>query len=127
MSQPPPDSPAVLPPIESADAGVPPVLRPHRGVMILTFSIIGLATPVLGCACCIAFIPVGMVFSILAWIMGNSDLRAMQAGAMDPAGRGLTKAGKIVGMIGVIVQLVFIVLWIILAIASIVLGTAQGM
>jgi len=31
--------------------------------------------------------------------MGNTDLKAMDAGEMDPEGRGLTQAGKIIGII----------------------------
>ena len=121
MSQFPPDSPAT-PPVEPASPGVPPVLRPHRGVMILTFGIIGLATNVLGCGCCIAFVPIGLVFNILAWIMGNNDLRAMRAGEMDPAGQGQTNAGKICGMIGVGVA----VLSVLVTIAMIVFQVGIG-
>ncbi|MCI0365784.1 MAG: hypothetical protein L0219_18150 [Phycisphaerales bacterium] len=39
--------------------------------------------------------------SILAWVFSNGDLRAMAAGEMDRAGEGLTKAGRVLGMIGV--------------------------
>jgi hypothetical protein len=35
----------------------------------------------------------------MTWVMGSNDLREMQAGRMDPAGRDLTRAGMIVGMI----------------------------
>jgi hypothetical protein len=40
--------------------------------------------------------------------MGNADLREMNAGTMDPSGRGLTQAGKICGMIGVILAIVWL-------------------
>ena len=66
-----------------------PVLRllPHRGMLVLIFGIIGLFT----CA----------IFSILAWIFGNEDLKKMESGRMDPAGRDTTNAGRILGIIGV--------------------------
>lgn len=54
------------------------------------------------------------IFGIVAWVMGNSDLRAMAAGQMDPSGEGLTKAGKIIGMIHIIVAIIAIPVLIIL-------------
>ena len=89
-------------------------MRPHRGVMILVFGIIGIVLCV--------------VFGIVAWVMGNSDLRAMREGGMDPTGEGLTKAGKICGIVGVVLNLViaafYIVFFVILAAA--VAGGAVG-
>lgn len=66
-----------------------PVLRllPHRGMLVLIFGIIGLFT----CA----------IFSLLAWIFGNEDLKKMDDGRMDPAGRDTTAAGRVLGIIGV--------------------------
>jgi len=92
MTQMPPQAPM-------APAGMP--VKPHRGGMILAFSIVGIV-----CGC--------IIFSILAWIMGKGDLREMAAGRMDRSGEGLTKAGKIIGMIVTILQIVGIVIWIIL-------------
>ena len=80
--------------------------QPHRGVLILVLGILGLV-------CC-------FICGIIAWIMGNGDLREMDAGTMDASGRGLTQAGKICGMISVILQIVGFVLWLIM----IVLGAA---
>jgi hypothetical protein len=62
----------------------------HRGGMILTLGILALC-------CNVCFIP-----GICAWAMGQSDLNAMNAGRMDPSGRGLTQAGMILGIIGTI-------------------------
>ena len=67
-------------------------LKPHRGGVVLTLGILGLAV----CVIC----------GIIAWIMGKNDLREMAEGRMDPAGMGMTKAGKICGMISVILTLV---------------------
>ena len=93
------------PPIENVQAypaGQP--MRPHRGVMILVFGIIGLL-------CCI-------VFGILAWVMGNGDLKEMDAGRMDPSGRGLTQAGKICGIVSVALALVGVVIWLLSAVVG---------
>jgi hypothetical protein len=76
-------------------------MKPHRGTLILVFGILSLVV----CA------PLG----IAAWVMGNGDLKQIDAGTMDPAGRSLTSAGRICGMIGTILFslgiLVFIALF----------------
>ncbi len=88
-----------------APMSAPPggAMRPHRGVMILVFGILSL---VLQC----------VIFGIVAWVMGNSDLREMDAGRMDPEGRGLTQAGKVCGIISVILTLLGIAIWVILVV-----------
>jgi hypothetical protein len=63
-------------------------LRPHRGTLILVLGIFGLL-------CC--FIP-----GVIAWVLGNRDLKDMDAGTVDPSGRGMTQAGKILGIISVV-------------------------
>ncbi len=67
-------------------------LRPHRGAVILVLGILSW----LVCIIC----------GICAWTMGNEDLRAMDRGEMDPAGRGLTEAGRVLGMIHCIIAIV---------------------
>ena len=67
-------------------------LRPHRGVVILVLGILGIVV----CFIC----------GIIAWVMGNNDIREIDAGLMDPSGRGMTQAGKICGMISVILAIV---------------------
>jgi hypothetical protein len=71
-------------------------MKPHRGTLILILGILGLV-------CC------GIFTAIPAWIMGSADLKEMDAGTMDPEGRGITNAGKICGMIGCILTIVVIV------------------
>jgi hypothetical protein len=56
----------------------------------------------------------GIVFAILALALGNNDLRQMAAGTMDRNGEGLTRAGKILGII-VIVFHVLGAVWLFLA------------
>ena len=60
---------------------------------------------ILSIVCC-------FICGIVAWVMGNNDLRQMTAGTMDPSGRGLTKAGKICGIVGIVLQIVWLVLWL---------------
>jgi len=45
--------------------------------------------------------------------MGNTDLRQIRAGTMDPAGEGLTTAGRILGIIATCLAIVGIVIWVI--------------
>ena len=71
-------------------------LRPHRGVLILVLGILSIV-------CC-------FICGIIAWVMANKDLKELAAGTMDPAGLGLTKAGKICGLVGIVVQLAWLVL-----------------
>ena len=87
-------------------------LQPHRGVLILVFGILGLL--------------VCVIFGIAAWVMGNTDLRAMQAGIMDPSGEGLTKAGKILGMIATILTIVVLVLWLVVVLLGVGAAVSSG-
>ncbi|MHC4160338.1 MAG: DUF4190 domain-containing protein [Planctomycetota bacterium] len=75
-------------------------LAPHRGVLILILGILGIV-------CC-------FICGIVAWVMGNGDLKEMAAGRMDPAGEGMTKAGKICGIVGIALQLVGIIIQLII-------------
>ncbi len=90
------------------------MLRPHRGTAVLVLGILSL---VIGC--------VGWIMGIIAWVMANNDLREMEAGRMDPTGKGITQAGKICGMISVILHIVVIGIWLLL-VALGVLGAAAG-
>jgi hypothetical protein len=48
---------------------------------------------------------------IVAWVMGASDLKEIDAGTMDPTGRGNTQAGKICGMIACILMIIGVVIF----------------
>jgi hypothetical protein len=63
-------------------------MKPHRGTLILVLGILSLVI----CQ------PLG----IAAWIMGSNDMKEMDAGTMDPSGRGLTQAGKICGIVALV-------------------------
>lgn len=87
-------------------------MRPHRGTMVLVFGILGLVL-------CI-------VFGIMAWVMGNGDLRQMDAGQMDPSGRGMTQAGKVLGIVGVCLQLLAVLIWLVMVVIIGVGAAAAG-
>jgi len=72
-------------------AGVQGQYEPHRGATVLTLGIIGVV------CCCI------LVCGIIATVMGSRDLKKMNAGVMDPEGRGNTQAGFILGIIGTVI------------------------
>ncbi len=76
------------------------MLKPHRGTAVLVLGILGLVV----CVIC----------GIIAWVMGKNDLREMDAGIMDPSGRGITNAGRICGMVSVILACVSLVVWLLL-------------
>lgn len=84
-------------------------MKPHRGTTILVLGILSLVL----CA------PLG----IAAWIMGNSDLKEMDAGVMDPSGRSTTSAGRICGIIGTIL----LIIGVLVGIAAMGLGVMAGM
>ena len=70
-------------------------MKPHRGTLILVLGILGLVV----CA----------PLAIAAWVMGSGDLKQMDAGTMDPSGRGTTQAGKICGIIGTILLIIGVI------------------
>lgn len=86
-------------------------MQPHRGTTILVLGILGLVV----CPIC----------GIIAWIMGNGDMKKIEAGQMDPGGLGQTKAGKICGMIATILAIVATVIYGIVIVLAIVAGATQ--
>ena len=79
-------------------------MRPHRGTLILVLGILSLVV----CG------PLG----IFAWIMGSGDLKQMDAGTMDPSGRGTTNAGRICGMIATIFIIIGLVIGALFALVA---------
>ena len=73
-------------------------LEPHRGTLILVLGIL-------------SFVGCGIFTAIPAWVMGATDLRKMDAGRMNPDGRGTTQAGRIMGMISCILTVVFVLFY----------------
>ena len=72
-------------------------MKPHRGTLILVLGILGLVV----CA----------PLAIAAWVMGSGDLKQMDAGTMDPSGRGTTNAGKICGIVGTILLIIGVIVF----------------
>ena len=101
----------IPPPTMPGYAPSPTSLRPHRGTAVLVLGILGLVV----CVIC----------GIIAWVMGNSDLREMETGVMDSSGMGLTKAGKICGMISVILNLIGIGIMLLVMLFATAAGVSQ--
>lgn len=88
--------------------------KPHRGSTILVLGILSIV--------------LCQILGIFAWVMGNADLREMDAGTMDTAGRESTNAGKICGIVGTGLLALGVcgtVAWFLLA-AALVAGGAAG-
>ena len=86
-------------------------MKPHRATTVLILGILGLIV----CG----------PLAIAAWVMGNSDLKEMDAGTMDPSGRGTTNAGKICGIIGtilLIISLIMVVVFLMFGFAAALAG-----
>jgi len=87
-------------------------LAPHRGSLVLTLGVFALL-------CNLMLVP-----GILAWIFGRSDLKEIDAGRMDPQGRGITQAGMVLGIIGTALPLVIMALYIIFFVVLMLFGVA---
>ena len=96
---PPPASPQTPPPAAQAPQQN---LAPHRGTTVLVLGILGLVV----CVIC----------GIIAWVMGKNDLKEIDAGRMDPTGRGVTNAVRICGMISTIFAIVGLGIWLLMLI-----------
>lgn len=88
------------------------LMKPHRGTLILVLGILGLVV----CG------PLG----IAAWIMGSGDLKEMDAGTMDPSGRGNTNAGKICGIIATVLTILGVLIFGVLFVLGFAAGVAGG-
>ena len=78
-------------------------MTPHRGTLILVLGILSL----------IICYPLGIV----AWVMGNADMKAIAAGTMDPEGKSLTNIGRILGMVGTAIfalGVIFVIFFVVL-------------
>lgn len=100
------------------------MVAPHRGATVLTLGIISLAMNLLSMVgglafapCCFGtLIPVGL--AIPAWMMANSDIRAMRGGRMDPSGLSPTTSGRICA----IISLALSAIGILFAVLAVVFG-----
>jgi predicted Zn finger-like uncharacterized protein len=69
--------------------------EPDHGAVVLSLGIVSLALILIWCAT-----PLGAILGLVAWIMGQTDLRKMKNGQMDDQNRGMTQAGWICGILG---------------------------
>jgi len=74
-------------------------MAPHRGVLILVLGILGL----------VGFCP---LLGPVAWIMGKGDMEEIDAGRMDPDGRGLTQAGMVCGIVTTLLMILGLVIFV---------------
>lgn len=81
-----------------------------RGVLILILGILGI-------------IVCGFI-APFAWIMGKGDLAKMDAGEMNPDGRGITQGGMICGIIGTILLPLGIVVVVLILVGGLALFAA---
>jgi hypothetical protein len=65
---------------------------------------------ILGLVCCG---PLGIV----AWVMGQNEVQAIDAGRRDPTNRGTANAGRILGIVGTVLFAIGIV-WLVLAMSA---------
>jgi len=117
---PPPPPPPPLPEMgynePQPDSGPPSHGGPHRGPLVLTLGIIGdvllLATPLAFCCPFVGWLPIlaGLGLCVTALLLGRTDLAKIQAGEMDPAGRGMTMGGFICGVIGTVLHAILLLL-----------------
>lgn len=70
-------------------------MEEHRGLIVMILGAAGIFT-------CLPF------FGVAAWIMGNTDLKKIAAGQMDPEGYFLTRIGRICGIISAVLGLLWI-------------------
>lgn len=56
---------------------------------------------------------------IAAWIMGNGDLKQMNAGSMDPEGRSMTNAGRICGMIASCILILAVLFYLVVVVIGV--------
>lgn len=85
---------------------------PHRGVLLLVLGILGLIL-------CQLLGPV-------AWIMGKGDMAEIDAGRMDPEGRGLTQAGMILGIVTTILLILGLLSFVLVLVFGLAAGTAAS-
>jgi hypothetical protein len=77
--------------------------EPHRGQLLLTLGILSLVLLM-----CWMVAVVGLTLGIVAWVLARKDEQKIQAGTMDPEGRGLVQAAKVLGIVGTILNSLYL-------------------
>lgn len=68
-------------------------MMPDRGGAILTMGVLSLLVP-----------GVGLILGIMAWVMGEQDMKEIRAGRMDRQGESSTSTGRVCGIISTILH-----------------------
>jgi hypothetical protein len=90
-------------PPSSSYGQAPLGMKPQRGGVILALGIVGIVV----CFIC----------GIIAWVMGQKDLKEMREGLRDPSGMQITKAGWICGIVGTVLGILgflWFLIWVII-------------
>ena len=109
-SSPPSDTPEpaiILPVPPAAPPAAAPRYYPNRSEAV-TVLVLGILSIVFS-GWCMGFL------GIIAWVMGNRELREIDAGLRPPDNRGLAVAGRVCGIIGTCLFALFgvgVVLWL---------------
>jgi hypothetical protein len=61
-----------------------------------------------------------------AWVIGRSEVRAVDAGRRDPSNRGVALAGQIMGIIGTVLLVLGVALFIILIVVAAAIGSGNA-
>jgi hypothetical protein len=86
--------------------------EPSQGMLALILGIIGL----------FVLWPVAP----FAWVIGRTEVRAVDAGRRDPANRGAALAGQIMGIIGTVLLVLGVVLFVILIVVAVAIGSGNA-
>jgi hypothetical protein len=73
-----------------------------------------------------SFLLCGIFTGLPALLMGGKDLKEMDAGRMDPEGRGLTQAGRILGIINVSLTVLAMLFYCVIFAVALAGGAAAG-
>lgn len=61
----------------------------------------------------------------VAWVMGNNELQAIDAGRRNPDNRGTANAGRILGIVGTVLMAIGILVFILLVVGVLTLGVFE--
>jgi hypothetical protein len=81
--------------------------EPHRGALIANLGNASMFIGGLSLCLCGLGAAVSIPLGVAAWVMANRDLALMRSGAVDPAGRAQTEAGRTGAVVGIVLSLIF--------------------
>lgn len=88
----------------------------------MILGIVGLAMAVFCCGMGIF----GVASSVVAWVLGRSELLKIQSGEASPAGEGQARAGMVLGIVGTVINGLIFIGVILYYVFIVVLGIAVG-